>query len=619
MAKHVAASASNEEALAIVEKVKADTDEVIDVIFPDGNPHWSQVVDLVQPDSCRLLFIHAGSAGDMPPMGGTGKTHIIDDCVINAPVFIATPNGKPDCYVRRFGFSYTQTNDSRKQGSANMSGHYNTPTTPQRFVDDHNTYNSKSTGLGFGGRVIGVAHHNIFNCYASTAAFFNSWSDAQGDLSWTEDSDLGTENFPFIEDCIINVFGSAGISDSYRGSRFVIRFCTSNGAATQTHPTGGSNRARGSRAWEVYGILFRSPAGKIEHNFFFMSSGTGMVFFNDAAGLNNFITMHCMRRDPTTYPQSPTPTGWGYAGTSFNGVGSNWDGNEDPVTGYPNIDQIGRGKGDKLSGDFGPGMINEATGKNYLDPGAYPRQLLEPVYIFGNTYVGPGTQVADQSSGTLKLKRDYYTDEIGGGIGKGLALPTTAGLPGEGFVLLNGGSWLNSTPEYGVKDTPNFKLYVRDQNGVWQPKYQPFEYPHKYIAATKYLDGPIVIPPDPIPVPDPVPVPEPAPEPIPEPNKPPTIQFVKPDKAGASGELITEGKIITIKDQYLKVEASDDVGPVQVEIWVNNVRLISTDKYSFMIKWNTAPYRGKNVAVKAKVTDADMATAEQVINVKVKK
>lgn len=607
MAKHVAASASNADALALAAKVAADTDDVIDAIIPDGNPHWTEMVAFVQPPTSKKMFIHADSAGDTGPDGGVGKTHIVDDRSENSdPILVVTPNSTGG-YARRFGFTITQTNRTRDQGSGNISGHYNDPATPQRFRDDHNTYNCKSRGLGFGGRVIGVADHNKYNCEAATAVFFNSWSDGQGDKSWAEDTGLGTDNFPVIEDSIITTIGSAAICDSYRGSRYVIRFCNSDGASVQTHPTGGSNRARGTRAWEVYGVLVRNP-GAQQHNFFFLSSATGMVCFNDVEKFNNFITMHCMRRDSSTYPQSPTPGGWGYAGKSFTGVGSNWDGNVDPLTGYPNIDMIGRGKGDELEGDFGAGMINKVTGKNYLDPGAWPRQALEPVYIFGNTH--PGNMVTDQSAGTVRLKRDYYTDEVGGGIGKGLALPTGAGLPGEGFVLLNGGDWLKKTPEHGVTNIPNFRLFVRDAAGAWQPKYQPLEYPHPYIALTKYDGGPIVIPTDP-PVPD---------EPAPLPNTPPTVKFVKPSGIGPAYELITDGKTITVKQQYIKLEADDDLGPVTLQIFIDNTLLAqnTNGEKTLQVKWNTNPHKGRDPLITGKVKDAADQTAEVKARVKVR-
>ena len=81
----------------------------------------------------------------------------------------------------------------------------------------------------------------------------------------------------------------------------------------------------------------------------------GVVWGNTApSGFSNFVTFHSMRKNNGTYPESPTPNGWGYCGTSsgLSGAGSNWDQNTDASSGYPCLDQPGRGMGDLLSGAF---------------------------------------------------------------------------------------------------------------------------------------------------------------------------------------------------------------------------------------------------------------------------
>jgi transcriptional regulator with XRE-family HTH domain len=93
-------------------------------------------------------------------------------------------------------------------------------------------------------------------------------------------------------------------------------------------------------------------------------------------------------------------TEWmGHCGTAFNGTRSNWDGNADAVTGYPCIDQPGRGQGDLLTGDF-PSEVNSTTGTI-----AWPHQALEPIYEWLNTAsVVPGwggSFVANISNGRI--------------------------------------------------------------------------------------------------------------------------------------------------------------------------------------------------------------------------
>ena len=82
-----------------------------------------------------------------------------------------------------------------------------------------------------------------------------------------------------------------------------------------------------------------------------------------------FTIFKVTRKNNGTYNQQPTPNGWGYAGTEFNGTGSNWDGGTalgtDTTKGYPCLDQPGRGQGDLITGLF-PNKVNSTTGDNPL-------------------------------------------------------------------------------------------------------------------------------------------------------------------------------------------------------------------------------------------------------------
>ena len=97
----------------------------------------------------------------------------------------------------------------------------------------------------------------------------------------------------------------------------------------------------------------------------------------------NIYLFKLTRKNNATYGQIPTPNGWGYAGTEFNGTGSMWDGGTalgtDTTKGYPCLDQPGRGQGDLLTGGF-PNKVNSTTGTI-----SWPNQALEPIYIWNNT------------------------------------------------------------------------------------------------------------------------------------------------------------------------------------------------------------------------------------------
>src|SRR5262249_1886986 len=138
---------------------------------------------------------------------------------------------------------------------------------------------------------------------------------------------------------------------------------------------------RGCRAMEIYDNTY--TAGSSHFNVHFFSSGPLLIWGNTTGNAyDNFVSIHSMRKS-NGYTQTATPNGWGYCGTAFNGTGSNWDGNTEAWSGYPCLDQPGRGKGDLLSLDF-PNAKNTVT--NTI---AWPHQALEPAYEWLNTWTGP--------------------------------------------------------------------------------------------------------------------------------------------------------------------------------------------------------------------------------------
>jgi hypothetical protein len=85
-------------------------------------------------------------------------------------------------------------------------------------------------------------------------------------------------------------------------------------------------------------------------------------------------------------------------------VPSVWDGNAD-TTGYPCIDQAGRGKGDLLTGLFSDGTrINATTGTL-----VWPHMLLDPVYLWNNTNTGQ-QNVVGQCCAVWRNNRDLFYD-----------------------------------------------------------------------------------------------------------------------------------------------------------------------------------------------------------------
>jgi hypothetical protein len=176
------------------------------------------------------------------------------------------------------------------------------------------------------------------------------------------------------------------------------------------------------------------------------------------------------------------------AGQAYS-VGSNWDGNTDTDTGYPALDQPGRGEGDLLSGAF-PNVQNSDNGNAiYSSPDAWPRQAREPMYIWDMAYGGGGNFVgfpAGTGGGVVVENRDYYLEDssfdgtTGVGVGTRSEMDAiTSPTDYVAFWVTDEGSWNAGTnPFY----TGQGRLYWA-QGGDWVLHYTPLAYPHPLVQA----------------------------------------------------------------------------------------------------------------------------------------
>ena len=369
------------------------------VCLPAGSYTWDQQVSWTAP-------AYAGLKG-----AGSGSTTITDAYNANQSVLTITTNATG--YFRLTAFkvigSSAVTTD-KTSGVINISGTSTQVRIDHMEMDSTGYPNSpttvNATAIRTFGCVKGVADNNVF--LTNGAFLFDNTScagdDGEGDLAWNTDTNFGGSDFFYIESSTFtaaNKFGS--LNDCYHAAKWVTRFNTINGNGVQTHPTGGSGRARGCRATEFYAntlddnpcrdgsggdCLGGAPSGE-QFNLYFLSSGPTMFWGNTFVGddYKHVITLHSMRRDNSTYPQSATPGGWGYCGTSFNGTGSQWDENTSASTGYHCLDQPGMGKGDLLDGAFSAvqNVTLSCLVDNAGDPNCWPRQAVEGIYEWNNT------------------------------------------------------------------------------------------------------------------------------------------------------------------------------------------------------------------------------------------
>ena len=284
-------------------------------------------------------------------------------------------------------------------GTTNTSVNYNgclaVYGTTRSFRVDHVKF-SKPYALGIyaDGHLYGVIDHCFFDLIGNEGiqVYHNNWNEKDfGDGSWADSLYWGTEKAIYIED---NVFQNGNYNpavDAYGGSRWVFRYNTVTNDYIGNHGTDSSQRYRSSRYCEVYNNTFYWPptADNTPWPFaVYMRGGTGVIFSNSFLG--KFTSMMALANyrsttNPDGYPWKP----WGPAIGGTNA----WDGNTD-INGYPCLDQVGRGTGDLLSG-------SPAT------PVAWPHQISDPVYQWGNTLNGvPATSGAQQV--VIQLNRDWF-------------------------------------------------------------------------------------------------------------------------------------------------------------------------------------------------------------------
>lgn len=364
----------------------------------------------------------------------------------------------------------------------------------------------------------GVLDRSVINLRGTNSIYLYNGRQGSGDwmanYEWAQPTNFGSDEYFFIEDNIIN--GSTGgstydsrVFDGFTGAKVVVRFNTVVAAVLgETHATGHAPDDRGLRSQEIYLNSVTSPLAKAP-NFVMVDygSGTSLVWGNSAN--NVYKNMHLFkttRINNNTYGQTATPNGWGYCGTQFNGVGSNWDGGTalgtDTTTGYPCLDQPGRGQGDLITGGF-PNKRNSTTGTI-----RWPNQALEPIYIWANTgniaSGWGGATYSNDSGGRVAANRDYYpqasgiqtsqTSPFNGTSGTGwgtIARRPSTCTTGVGYWATDEGSWNTSTSNlHGVQvNGADGRLYKCTATNTWTLYYEPYAYPHPLTAGTQVPEG----------------------------------------------------------------------------------------------------------------------------------
>lgn len=346
---------------------------------PISTVTWTSAPTYTQTHSL-VLQGQSTTSGTCIPGGtctATDNTNITLTGSSSGGFIIHTIAGKS---LRVTGFSFTNpATGSAANGAIQIDG----ASTAVRF--DHNHVNDLVGGdhMFQVDAINGVWDHNVLDSTNQANTFMfqttNNGPNNNANDIWTQPEQFGSSNYVFVESNLIQNVAFAFDCDF--GGRITFRYnIVGTNTRLQSHGVGSGAQRRGCRAMETYENSFVFSASPNTDSFAFVQdfeSGTGMWWGNTITAFSTFLREDVVRTNTTTYTQTPTPNGWGYCGTTLGP--SSWDGNINS-TGYPCLDQIGRGQGDQLTNTNFPSIVNNTTGTI-----AWPHQALVPVYVWGNT------------------------------------------------------------------------------------------------------------------------------------------------------------------------------------------------------------------------------------------
>jgi hypothetical protein len=496
------------------------------VNIPTGTSTWAgaQTINYTVPAAVTNLTIQGqtkvnctGTAGTSSYLCTATDNTVITDATTSSNNPFFQVNASASQLVRFTGITYHNNSGAspKYHGGLYFTGTHNLRLDHCSF---NSTFGTITYMVGIGSQIEGVGDHNVAIGASGIFDITNQIGDTIGfgDGTWALPTNFGTKQFFFSENNYLvgiasgsNLQGSG--EDCLDAGAFVERYNTflNIAAPLQDHATKtAGGRQRGCRAMEFYHNYITSTASGPYFAAGGMKGATALIWANVlTAHAYNYFQGSSTDRNTTAVTEINPSGGWGWCGTTVagNGVGSAWDGNNPTTTGYPCLDQIGRGMTvHALNGQTftpsGPGPFNSATGCKPVTPAtcsAWPQQYLEPVYMFMNTLpAGMSGEILIQDSVTAN-NRDYYYDCIS------YNSSCSSGFTGEhgtGFGLLSarpstctagpGGTYGTSpTGSYGVaywatdQNGGNGELYVCTSANTWTPVYTPYAYPHPLTAS----------------------------------------------------------------------------------------------------------------------------------------
>lgn len=500
-------------------------------IIPTGTCDWSAGVTLTAPTGSTSLTIQGagnttGSDSLGNPTGYNDQTVLqINSGTAGIVQFIGSTS---QTLLRITGISLQFLSSTSSCSVAIGGGQTGAAPVPFLRVDHTHwftTLNGMCMAITYGA-AWGVVDHNVIAMFVSISGnqgVDNFWrvgagwvndGDAAGGYVWNQPTAFGSGQFLYFEN---NFTTGSYMNDCSSGGKQVFRYNTIAHSVEQGHE--GTGDFMGCRATEYYKNNVTCDANNA--GVASTRSGTMLVWGNTTTGCS--AQLIGLNEDRTNGHQFGQPPEWGYCGTQGVYPGpSPWDGNSSS-TGYPCLQQAGRGQGDLIYGSafgFGEPMRANVTlkrcpaasttgsggavtcpsgytiGTTAPGAGSWPRNALEPVYEWMDN--AQGLVGGDCNPLNCLPNRDYFqealhqaaqtssTSPFNGATGTGhgtLALRPASCTAGAGGQFGAGPPSIGGSPGVAYWATDTNTLYVCNATNTWVTYYTPYTYPHPLISG----------------------------------------------------------------------------------------------------------------------------------------